>query len=127
MAIFDKLIGRWSPEAALKRCFNKRDLLQEIIAFFFKDADSLLPQIRAALQQGDLAEVGRLGHRMKGTLLHLGAEPAKEAAEAVERFMLHAGTQTEAKKAVRAFERQCKVLRQALSPHRPAASPAESD
>ena len=56
----------FDPEVALKRCLNKRDLLQEMIAFFFKDADSFLPQMRAALEKGDLAEVGRLGHRLKG-------------------------------------------------------------
>ena len=59
-AVFD-------PELALKRCLNKPDLLQEMIGFFFKDADNFLPQMRAALQKGDLAEVGRLGHRLKGT------------------------------------------------------------
>ena len=42
-AVFD-------PELAMKRCLNKRDLLQQMIAFFFKDVDSLLPQMHAALQ-----------------------------------------------------------------------------
>ena len=46
--------------------------------------------MRAALQKGDLVEVGRLGHRLKGTIAHIGAEAAREAAERVERFMLHA-------------------------------------
>ena len=78
-AVFD-------PELALKRCLNKPDLLQEMIAFFFKDADNFLPQMRAALQKGDLAEVGRLGHRLKGTVTHIGAEAAREAALRVEQF-----------------------------------------
>ena len=63
-AVFD-------PELALKRCLNKRDLLRQMIAFFFKDADNFLPQMRAALQKGDLVEVGRLGHRLKGTVAHV--------------------------------------------------------
>jgi len=107
-AVFD-------PELALKQCFDKRDLLQEIIGDFFKEADNFLPQIRAALQKGDLVEVGRLGHRLKGTITHVGAEAAGEAASRVERFLLHAGEQTEAEEAVRALERECEVLRAALT------------
>ena len=116
----------FDPKLALKRCLNKRDLLQDMIAFFFKDADSLLPQMRAALQKGDFMEVGHLGHRMKGTLLHLGAEAAREAAKRVERFMLHAGEQAEVEEAARALERECEVLKQALSAYHSATSPGES-
>ena len=63
----------FDPELALKRCLDKPDFLQEMIGFFFKDADNFLPQMRAALEKGDLAEVGRLGHRLKGTVTHVGA------------------------------------------------------
>ena len=117
-AVFD-------PEVALKRCLNKPDLLQQMIAFFFKDADNLLPQMRAALQKGDLVEVGRLGHRLKGTLVHLGAEAAREAAQRVEHFMLHAGEQAEAEEAVRALERECEVLRAALTEYQATTSPMQ--
>jgi PAS domain S-box-containing protein len=105
----------FNPELALKRCLNKPDVLRQMIEFFLKDADNFLPQIRAALQKGDLVEVGRLGHRLKGNLTHLGAEAAREAASRVERFLLHAGEQTEAEEAVRAFEQECEVLRAALT------------
>ena len=80
-----------------------------MIGFFFKDADKLLPQMRAALQTGDLTEVGRLGHRMKGSLVHLGAVAARQAAQQVERFMLYAGEQAEADEAVMAFEREWRL------------------
>ena len=95
-------------ELALKRCFNKRDLLRQMIGFFFKDADSLLPQMRIAFQKGDLREVGRLGHRLKGTIGHVGAEPAIEAARRVEHFLLHTGKQSEAEDAVMALEQECR-------------------
>jgi PAS domain S-box-containing protein len=107
-AVFD-------PELALTRCLNEPDLLRQMIAYFFKDADTCLPQMRVALQKGDLAEVGRLGHRLKGTLGHIAAEAARDAAERVERFLLHAGEQAEAEAAVRTFERKCEVLRAALT------------
>ena len=96
-----------------------------MIGFFFKDADSLLPQMRAALQKGDLAEVGRLGHRLKGSIVHVGAEAAREAASRVERFMLHAGEQAEAEEAVTAFERECEVLRVALTEYQATTAPMQ--
>jgi CheY-like chemotaxis protein len=104
---------------ALERCLNNRNLLGQVIDFFFKDADTLLPRIHAALQAGDLTEVGRLGHRLKGTLLHLGAEPAREAARRVEQLMLHAGKPADAEEAVKSLDRECELLKQALTPHRP--------
>ena len=115
----------FDPDLALKRCLNKRDMLQEMIAYFFKDEDRLLPQMRAALQKGDLVEVGHLGHRLKGTLVHLGAEAARESAERVEYLPLHGGGQAEAEEAVRAFERECEVLRAALIEYRATASPMQ--
>ena len=86
-----------------------------MIEFFFKDADSLLPQMRAALQKGDLTEIGRLGHRLKGTLGHIAAESAREAAEWVEHLTQHGGEQAEVEEAVRALEYQCEVLKTALA------------
>ena len=68
----------FDPETALKRCLDKPDLLQQMIAFFFKDMDTFLPQIRAALEKGDLTEVGRLGHRLKGTLVPTLAQRRQE-------------------------------------------------
>ena len=61
-------------------------MVWEMIQFFFDEVDKLFLQMRAALEKGDLMEVGRLGHRMKGTVVYLGAEPAKQAALRVERF-----------------------------------------
>jgi HPt (histidine-containing phosphotransfer) domain-containing protein len=102
----------FDPELARKRCLNKPDLLQQMMAFVFKDLDNFLPQLRAALQKGDLVEVGRLGHRLKGTVIHVGGEAAREAASRVE--LLHAGEQAEAEEAVTAFERECGALKAAL-------------
>jgi PAS domain S-box-containing protein len=119
VAVFD-------PGLALKRCLNKRDLLQQMIEFFFKDADSFLPQIRAALQKGDLVDVGQLGHRLKGTIAHIGAEAARNAAERVERLLRHA-ERAEAEDAVRAFERECEVLRAALTEYQATTSLMQGD
>ena len=73
-------------EEALTRCFNSTNMVREMIQYFFDEVDSVFPQMRAALEKGDLVKVGRLGHRMKGTVVYLGAQPATEAALQVERF-----------------------------------------
>jgi PAS domain S-box-containing protein len=109
-AVFD-------PALALKQCLSKHDLLARMIRFFFDDVEKLLPQVRAALQRGDLAEMGKLGHRLKGTIAHLAAEPAREAALQVERIGLCGGEQAEAEEAVSVLERECQVLKAALAEH----------
>ena len=61
-------------------------------------------------------EVGRLGHRIKGTVVYLGAQPAKEAALRVEQFCKSTGgTPPEAEEAINALEHECIALKAALS------------
>jgi HPt (histidine-containing phosphotransfer) domain-containing protein len=74
--------------------------------------------MHAALQKGDLAQVGRLGHRLKGTCTYLSAEPAMQAALRVEHFAYHSGTQAEAEQAIKALVRECEALGTALSAYR---------
>jgi len=86
-----------------------------MIQSFFDDVDKLFPQMRAALATGDLVKVGRLGHRLKGTAIYLGAEPAAKAALQVERFCTSSdGTPSEAEEAINALEHECLALRAAL-------------
>jgi signal transduction histidine kinase/BarA-like signal transduction histidine kinase len=110
----------FDPEQAIKRCFNSRKMFGEMVEFFLNEVDHLLLEMHAAVEQGDLPEVGRLGHRLKGTVVYLAAEPATQAGLRVERFDLEGGEQAEAKAAVRALQRECEVLKAALAPHRPA-------
>jgi PAS domain S-box-containing protein len=118
----------FDPELALERCHNSRDTLVEIIQCFFEDVDHLFPQMRAALERGDISGVGRLGHQMKGTIVYLGAEPAEAAAIRVERFCEpRSRSPSEAEEAVNALERECMVLRTALTEHPLAAESKQSD
>jgi CheY-like chemotaxis protein/HPt (histidine-containing phosphotransfer) domain-containing protein len=117
----------FNPEEALSRCFNSRDMVREMIQCFFDEVDNVFPQMRAALEKGELVEVGRLGHRMKGTVVYLGAQPAKEAALCVERFCNSSlGTPSEAHQAINALEHECLMLKAALSAHPLAAEAKES-
>jgi PAS domain S-box-containing protein len=117
----------FDPALALKRCFGKPDLLAQMIQFFFDDIHELLPQVHLALQRGDLTGVGALGHRLKGTISHLAAERAKEAALYVERVGLLDGKQAEAEEAVKQLERECQALGAALAEHQAATAPAQRD
>ena len=48
-------------------------MVRETIRCFLGEVDSVLPQMHAILQTGDFGEIGRLVHRMKGTIVCLGA------------------------------------------------------
>ncbi len=100
-----------------------------MIQYFFDEVDSLFPQMRAALEKGDLAEVGQLGHRMKGTVVCLGAQTAVQASLCVERFCESSsgGTPSEAEEAISALERECIALKAALKLHLSAAEPTRGD
>ena len=111
----------FNPQEALTRCHNP-DMLREMAQCFYDEVDRLFPQMRAALEKGDLANVGHLGHRIKGTVLYLGAQPAMEAALRVERFgTSHDGDPAGAEEAVNALQHECTVLKAALREQLPAA------
>ena len=104
----------FDAELALNRCAGREDLLANMAQCFVEEARELIPQMRAASETGDLPEIGRLGHRLKGTIAYLGANPAEKAVVAVEAFRI-GGEKTEAGVAVRALEQECHALETALS------------
>jgi signal transduction histidine kinase/DNA-binding NarL/FixJ family response regulator len=121
-------VPAFDPEEALSRCFSSEDMVREMIQCFFDEVHNVFLQMRVALEKGDLVEVGRLGHRMKGTVVYLGAQPAKAAALRVERFCgSNGGTPSEAAEAVNALEHECLVLKAALTGHPLAAEPKQGD
>jgi signal transduction histidine kinase/CheY-like chemotaxis protein/PAS domain-containing protein/HPt (histidine-containing phosphotransfer) domain-containing protein len=107
----------FDPALALKNCLGRPHLLAEMMQFFLADARALLDQIRLELQRDDLEEVGRLSHRLKGTISHLAAEPARAAAERVERAGLFGGTPADVEEGVAVLERECHALRAVLIEH----------
>ncbi|NUQ62079.1 MAG: PAS domain S-box protein [Pirellulales bacterium] len=118
----------FDPDEAVARCFKSRMMAGKMVRHFLEEVGSLFPQMHAALAQGDLVEIGRLGHRMKGTLVHLGAEPACQAAFRVEQFgKTGADTVPEAEEAVRALERECALLEAAIRKHPLADMSSGSD
>jgi CheY-like chemotaxis protein/HPt (histidine-containing phosphotransfer) domain-containing protein len=117
----------FDAEEALAKCFNSIKMLQESIQCFFSEVDDLFPQMRRALKKGDLKKVGQLGHRLKGTILYLGAQPAREAAAGVERICKSSGASPAAEEAVKTLEYECRVLKDALREHPLTDELKESD
>jgi PAS domain S-box-containing protein len=112
----------FDPDEARTRCFNSDEMLREMILYFLDETDHLVQQMRDALANENLVEVGRLGHHIKGTVVYLAAQPAKEAALRVERFCkTTGGTLAEAQQAVDALEHECLVLKAAIVQHPLAA------
>jgi CheY-like chemotaxis protein/HPt (histidine-containing phosphotransfer) domain-containing protein len=108
----------FDPEEALAQCLHREELVREMVQCFFDEQGDLFSQMRTAWKNGDLEEVGRIGHRMKGTVVYLGAQAAQEAALRVERFCKsRGGTQAEAEEAIDELERACLALAAALRPH----------
>jgi hypothetical protein len=76
----------FDAELALSRCCDSQEMLREMVQCFFDDVDKLFPRMRAALGTGNLVEVGRLGHRMKGTAVYLGTSRRKRPRSAWSDF-----------------------------------------
>lgn len=114
-AIFD-------PDELLRYCFQSTEMAAEIIECFFDEVGNLFPQMQTALDKGDLAGIGWLGHRMKGTVMYLGARRATEAALQVEAICGSSHcTPSVAEDAVRVLQRECLLLRAAIQNHPLAA------
>jgi HPt (histidine-containing phosphotransfer) domain-containing protein len=61
--------------SVLEKSLNDNDpaRIRKMAALFVKDARETLREIEVARQQGDLAALGRLGHRLKSSCLISGA------------------------------------------------------
>ena len=101
---------------AVNRCFNNYELFQDMVDSLFTEADELLGQMREALHVGDLAEVGHRAHRLKGTVVYLGAEQAADATRRVEQLGRSADAAA-VPEALDRLEAQIERLKAALAPH----------
>ena len=58
---------------ALEKTAGDRNLLSEVIRFTLEDVPGMLSGIEAALENGELGEVSRLAHKVKGSAGACGA------------------------------------------------------
>ena len=91
-------------EDARRRCFNNPAMFQEMVGYFFKECETVFAEMCAAMARCDWKELGRVGHRLKGTVVYLSATHAAEAARRVEQFGECPGDATESEQAVAALE-----------------------
>ncbi len=105
-------------DAALARLDGNFELFKEMTQIFFSDALGLVPEMRAAAAAGDAATIERKAHRLKGTLLYLGAEAVVEAVARVE-FLARSGDLAGAATAIRTVEEEMPRLTAALRDHVP--------
>ncbi len=63
---------------------NDRDFAGELVQLFIESGDSVLRNIRDALERGDMAAVGRAAHSLKGSSANMCASLASEAAARLE-------------------------------------------
>jgi HPt (histidine-containing phosphotransfer) domain-containing protein len=70
--------------AALERVDGDSELLAEIVELFLQDMETLLADVRSAVQAGDAVRIMRTAHRLKGSVATLAANCAADAALRLE-------------------------------------------
>ncbi len=73
----------WGPRCS-PYVGGDRELLDELLAIFAKDAPAQLEAIRRAIAEADAAELMRVAHALKGSLKVLGATTAAGLAQHLE-------------------------------------------
>jgi PAS domain S-box-containing protein len=71
---------------ALERVGGDARLLRELIAVFLAESPKVLKEVAEALAERDAAKLGRAAHTLKGAVATFGAEPARAAAQQLERL-----------------------------------------
>ncbi len=104
-------------EEAVSKCFGRYDMFQKMVECFFEEADPLLNQIQAALDRGDAEQIATAVHRLKGTIVYLGARAAAESAKQIEQLG-RAGELALLPSAIEELQQRCRELMEALARHR---------
>jgi len=72
-------------EALLHRCLNKTDLARRVLKLFSDSAVHTVTEIQQSLAAGDLAQVRRHAHSLKGSAANVAARPLQAIATDLER------------------------------------------
>ncbi len=106
-----KSIVDWNT--AVKNVGGKEELLLELTGLFFEETDELLPALREAIGEQDMAKVRRFAHTIKGGASHFAAGLVKAVALRLE-FMGRDEDLTGADEAYESLEREIERFKQAL-------------
>lgn len=102
---------------AVSRCFGKYEFFLDMVNCFYSEADEMLRTMYEAHLQGKTEEVRNTAHRLKNTIVYLGAQPATDAILGVERSAK--GEEREMIGAsLRRLEVELEVLKKSLAAYR---------
>ena len=109
--------GSFDLDEAVSKCDGKYEIVQEMIGCFFDEVDTLVEKMRAAMDAGNAAGLGNAAHRLKGTVVYLGARSAADATRRVEQIG-KSGDLAEGAEAIDALAVQIERLKEAIASHR---------
>lgn len=101
---------------------NDLELIQDCFSDFEKESPELLSQIRQAISIQEPKKVKNLAHKLKGMLIYLAAEPAANAALAIEQAGQNQNFQGIGQKFA-ALEGECKSLGEFINEFNSGKSP----
>ncbi len=102
---------------AVSRCFGKYEFFLEMVACFFCETDDMFRTLREARAQENAEEVRAIAHRMKNTIVYLGARPATQAILEVEKTAKNKAF-PELDQALSCLDAELERLKQALASYR---------
>jgi two-component system, sensor histidine kinase and response regulator len=105
-------------QKALARLDDKLDLFKDMVGFFFSDGLKLLTEIQSAAANGEAKVIEDKAHRLKGTVLYLGADGATRAVDRVE-SLARSRDLADAAAAMRSMEEEVTRLAAALRDYCP--------
>ncbi len=103
----------FDTDDALAKCYGNREMMSRMIAFFLTDSTDLLAKMRTALRNRDTEEIANAAHRLRGTVLYLGAKAAVDAAKRTEQTG-RSGDLAAAATAVEQLEDEIRLLAEAI-------------
>ena len=77
------------PEVILslqEQCCGDMDSLKELFQLYFEEAHKSLAELRRAVENGDLSELKRVAHHLKGASRMVGAHQIGDQCEEIEKF-----------------------------------------
>ena len=80
----EPLTADWNLQEVLERVDGDRDFLRELLVMFREDARVSMEKAKAALASGELAELSRAAHTMKGMMKNLAMGTGAEIASSLE-------------------------------------------
>ena len=71
-------------DEALTSVGGEQGILDEMVRFFLEEKPARILQMQSALEHSEAATIARVAHRLKSTVIYLGARPVLEALEHLE-------------------------------------------